>query len=247
VIQVKIVDDYAEISRFAAEEILAGWRKNPRIVLGLATGATPVGMYRELVKQYRENNLDFSGITTFNLDEYYPIAPEHPQSYRHFMQEQLFDHVNIKPEQTHIPNGAADDVEQECSRYEAALKASGGIDIQVLGIGENGHIGFNEPGTSFESGTHKVKLAESTIQANSRFFKDESQVPRYALTMGIRTIMASRKILLLASGERKAKAVAAMVQGPVTEDVPASILQRHPDVLLIADKAAAGLLNHLVK
>jgi len=240
--KLEIVPDYAELSRRAAEIVIAECRKRPQIVLGLATGATPIGMYRQLVQAYQRGRVSFLRATTFNLDEYYPIAPDHPHSFRRFMHQQLFDQVDLAAERIHFLRGTAADVERECSRYEAELEAVGGIDLQVLGIGENGHIGFNEPGTPFHLKTHKVALTEQTMRANARFFGSLADVPRHALTMGICSIMRSRKILLLASGEKKADALAAALLGPVTEAVPASVLQLHPDVTVIADKAAAQRL-----
>ncbi|UFJ41444.1 glucosamine-6-phosphate deaminase [Brevibacillus humidisoli] len=241
--KLQVFDNYDQVSRRAAEIVIEESRKHPQLVLGLATGSTPIGLYREMVQVYQRGQLDFSEATTFNLDEYYPITPDHPQSFRRFMQEHLFDHVNIAPERIHFLSGTAADVESECSRYEAAIEAAGGIDIQVLGIGENGHIGFNEPGTPFHLKTHKVALTENTIQANSRFFERIEDVPRHALTMGISSIMRSRKILLLASGEKKAEAIKAALQGPVTEELPASVLQLHPDVTVMVDKTAATQLE----
>ncbi|MBO8163628.1 MAG: glucosamine-6-phosphate deaminase [Brevibacillus sp.] len=243
--KLQVFENYEQVSKHAAQILIEACRRQPQLVLGLATGSTPIGMYQEMIAAYQQGKVDFSRVTTFNLDEYYPIAPEHPQSFRRFMQEQLFDHVNINPEGIHFLCGTVQDIEQECRRYEEAIEAAGGIDIQVLGIGENGHIGFNEPGTPFHLGTHKVKLTETTIQANSRFFERMEDVPRFALTMGIRTIMHSRKLLLLANGEKKAAAIRAALNGPVTEDLPASVLQLHPDVTVIVDKAAAHLLEEV--
>lgn len=241
--KVKIVEDYAEMSRDAAEVVAAMVRQKPNAILGLATGSTPLGMYQKLVQLHREEGLDFSRVITFNLDEYYGLAPDHPASYHYYMWENLFRHINIRPENIHIPDGTAADVEKECKNYEARIRKAGYIDLQVLGIGANGHIGFNEPGTDFGSETHLIELTETTIQANARFFASEKDVPRQALSMGIKSIMRSRHILLLASGEAKAEAVAAAVEGPVTQMVPASILQLHPDVTFIVDQAAAQYLT----
>ncbi|MFY0545822.1 glucosamine-6-phosphate deaminase [Brevibacillus sp. H7] len=237
------VEKYEEVCEHASEMVLTAWKQHPQLVLGLATGSTPIGFYRRLVERYLQERLDFSGITTFNLDEYYPIKRSHPQSFARFMKEHFFDHVNIPAEQIHILNGEALDTGEECSRFEAGIDAAGGVDIQILGIGRNGHIGFNEPGTPFGSRSHLVALTASTIQANSRFFADPSEMPRHALTMGIQTIMKSKKILLLAVGEGKAEAIRLALQGPVTEAMPASILKRHPDVTLILDRGAASLLG----
>lgn len=238
-----VLSNYEAVSQYAAQKIIAGLLENPKVVLGLATGSTPIGVYQQIINQYRAEELDFSNVTTFNLDEYYPIAGTHPQSYRYFMQENLFDALNVKPEQIHLPNGEASDVEEECKRYEAAIEAAGGIDIQILGIGENGHIAFNEPGTPFGSLTHLVNLTENTLQVNSRFFNDISEMPKHALTMGIKSIMQSKKILLLATGERKAEVLAQAINGPVTEQLPASVLQLHPDVEFVIDEQAASKLK----
>jgi len=222
----------------AARLIARLLKEKPDAMLGLATGSTPLPLYRALV----DMQLDWSRVRTFNLDEYLGLAPEHPQSYHHFMWENLFRHVNIRPENVHIPDGLAADVPAFCADYEARIRAVGGIDLQLLGIGRNGHIGFNEPGTPFDMTTHVVDLAEDTIQANSRFFDSIDQVPKQAVSMGIASIMKSKTILLLAFGEQKADAVAKMVNGPVREDLPASILQKHADVIVIADEAAASKL-----
>jgi glucosamine-6-phosphate deaminase len=237
------VERYEDIGKAAAEVVIDAWKQHPRLVLGLATGMTPIGFYRVLVERFRQELLDFSGITTFNLDEYFPIPRNHPQSFTRFMREHFFQHVNIPASRIHILNGEAFDPEEECRQYEQSISDAGGIDIQILGIGHNGHIGFNEPETAFDSRTHLVALTESTIRANSRFFHDPSAMPRHALTMGIQTIMQSRKILLLAAGEGKAEAVQRALLGPVTESMPASILQRHPDVTIILDGGAASLLG----
>jgi len=241
-VEVVVTDDYQALSRVAAQEIVAEIQRKPDIVLGLATGVTPVGLYRELVRRYRLGDVDFSRVCTFNLDEYYPIHPNHPQSYYHFMNEHLFSQVNLRPENTHIPNGLAEDVVFECRRYEEEIARCGGVDVQILGIGRNGHIGFNEPGTELGSTTQLVKLAEETIEVNSRFFPRKEDLPRHAISMGIKTIMRARKILLLATGDAKAKILAASLQGPVTSAVPASVLQLHPSLTVIADREAARCL-----
>lgn len=237
------VENYEQVSENAAELVLREWQANRKIVLGLATGATPVGFYRQLIERHREEQLDFSQITTFNLDEYYPIARNHQQSFYMFMQEHFFRHVTIDPARIHILSGEAADVEAECSSFEHRIAATGGIDVQILGIGQNGHIGFNEPGTPFRSITHKVILTDNTIQANAHFFAEAAEVPRHALTMGIETIMRSKKIVLLASGKAKAKAVQQALHGSVTEEVPASVLQNHPDVTFILDREAAAIIG----
>jgi glucosamine-6-phosphate deaminase len=241
-LQVKIAKDYAEMSRLAADLVCRLLESKPDAVLGLATGSTPIGLYEELVRRHKAG-LDFSRVTTFNLDEYYGLDPNHPESYNYFMWEHLFSKINIPREQVNIPNGAAADPEEECQRYEAKIAAAGGIDLQILGIGHNAHIGFNEPGTPFGSTTSLVKLTPETIKANARFFEKEEDVPREAISMGIKSIMQSRSIILLANGEGKAEAVAAAIQGPVTEEVPASVLQLHPNCTFILDEAAAKKLN----
>jgi glucosamine-6-phosphate deaminase len=237
-----VVDSYEEISRKTALYIAGKVETNPEIVLGLATGSSPIEVYRELVEMYRMGQVDFTDVTTFNLDEYYPIRSEHPQSYFSYMKKHLFDHVNININNTHIPIGNARDVEDHCREYEENIKQAGGIDLQLLGIGRNGHIGFNEPGTPFEQTTHIVKLAEETIQDNARFFQLEDLVPTQAITMGIKTIMQSKEILLIANGHQKAEAVKEALCGSVTPEIPASVLQLHPHVTLIIDKDAASLL-----
>lgn len=234
--------DYQSMSRKAANILSAHVILKPDCVLGLATGATPIGMYQQLIDWYRKGDLDFSQVRTVNLDEYLGLAPTHDQSYRYFMQTNLFDHVNVKPENTNVPNGLAPDPEAECARYNQVIAGLGGIDIQVLGMGHNGHIGFNEPGEAFELETHVVNLTDDTINANARFFASREQVPRQALTMGIKSIMQARHILVVVSGADKADIVKAAFTGPVTPKVPASILQMHPHVSLVADEAALGCL-----
>lgn len=214
-------------------------RRNPAAVLGLATGGTPLGLYAELARMHREEALDFSRVTTFNLDEYVGLGGCHPASYRRFMQEHLFDLLNVLPENVHIPDGRTSDIPAHCRDYEEAIRKSGGIDLQVLGIGHDGHIGFNEPTSSLASRTRIKTLTEKTISANCRFFADGEEVPRHVITMGVGTIMESRVCLLLAFGDGKAKALAAMAEGPVTAMCPASILQLHPCAVVIADEAAA--------
>ncbi|CAM5783717.1 glucosamine-6-phosphate deaminase [Brevibacillus borstelensis] len=239
----KIVENYEELSAEAARLVAMQVKKKPDSVLGLATGSTPVGMYKELARMYRVENLDFSRITTFNLDEYVGLSVDHPQSYHVFMQEHFFRHVNLLPEHTHIPSGDASDLATECTRYEQAIKAAGGIDVQILGIGGNGHIGFNEPGSAADSRTRVVQLAQRTIEDNARFFSSIEEVPTAAVSMGIQTILEARKIVLLASGESKAEAVHRMLEGEPTAEVPASLLQQHPDVVVIMDRSAASRLS----
>ncbi|MGE3777685.1 MAG: glucosamine-6-phosphate deaminase [Pirellulaceae bacterium] len=217
-------------------------RRKPACVLGLATGSSPVGAYAELIRMHREEGLDFSQVTTFNLDEYVGLGPSHPQSYRHFMQHHLFDHINISPSRTHVPDGRALDFEAHCRQYEQRIKDAGGIDLQLLGIGSDGHIAFNEPGSSLGSRTRLKTLTSKTIQDNARFFGSEDQVPRLAVTMGVGTILESRRCLLLAMGRHKAAAIRSTVEGPVTAQVTASALQLHRDVIVIADEDAAGWL-----
>lgn len=238
-----VCDTPEEAARRVAERIAEAIRSQPDIVLGLATGGTPVGVYRELIRMHREESLDFSQVTSFNLDEYVGLGPEHPQSYRSFMQQQLFDHVNIEPSRTHVPDGLAADVEAHARAYEAEIEAAGGIDLQLLGIGDNGHIAFNEPGSPPDSRTRRVDLTEETIQANSRFFSSIDEVPRHAITMGIGTILEAKRIVLMATGERKAEAVARAVEGPTDPESPASQLQRADDVTFVLDKAAASDLS----
>ncbi len=236
--KIYVTEDYQSMSRKAANILSAQVILNPTCVLGLATGSSPVGMYKQLIEWYKRGDVDFSEVRTVNLDEYVGLAPDHDQSYRYFMQSNFFDHINIKPENTNLPNGQAADLAAECKRYNQVIHSQGGIDMQLLGMGHNGHIGFNEPGDTFDLETHVVDLTERTIEANARFFATPNEVPRQALTMGIKTIMQARRILVVVSGEDKADAVKAALTGPVTPKVPASILQLHPNVMLVADKAA---------
>ena len=233
--------DYEELSKKAAEEMLAVIRITPKAVLGLATGTTPLGLYARLIEDHKINGTDYRHIRTVNLDEYKGLPASHEQSYAYFMRHNLFEGLGIAPEQTNIENGMAKDEAEECARYDALLDAMP-RDIQLLGLGSNGHIAFNEPKTPFGSGTHVVSLAESTIKDNARLFASQDEVPRKAFTMGIRHIMQAKRILILASGANKAEAVFGMAKGPVTEDVPASVLQLHPDCTLIVDEAAAARL-----
>lgn len=224
--------DYEEMSRRAAGVIAAQVILNPASVLGLATGGTPVGAYEQLAIWHKNGDLDFSGVTSVNLDEYCGLEGTHPQSYRYFMQKNLFDHVNIPAENTHLPSGTADPA-AECARYEALINSLGGIDMQLLGIGHNGHIGFNEPGPAFERDTHAVTLSAETIHANARFFVSADEVPRQALTMGMGAIMKAKRVLLVASGTEKADILDRALNGPITPEVPASILQLHPDLTVV--------------
>ena len=238
-----VCENYEEVSKKAAQMILSQVTLKPNSVLGLATGSTPIGMYENLVSLNKKGDIDFSEVRTFNLDEYYKLPKENDQSYHYFMYKNLFDHININPENIHIPNGMTDDVDAECERYDELIKEAGGVDIQVLGIGNNAHIGFNEPTINFEKGTHLVQLEDSTIEANSRFFASEEEVPKKAVSMGIGTILKSKKIVLLASGEGKAEAIAKTVYGDIDPMVPASALQLHNDVIIILDEAAASQLK----
>lgn len=236
-----ITKNYEELSAKAAEVMLGVVKQNPEAVLGLATGTTPLGLYAKMIADRKEKGTDYSQIRTVNLDEYKGLPKTHEQSYAYFMKNNLFDGLGITPEQTNIENGTAKDEKRECARYDALLEELP-RDIQLLGLGSNGHIAFNEPGTPFGSGTHVVTLAESTVKDNARLFEAISEVPRKAYTMGIKQIMQAKKILILASGANKAEAVYKMVKGEVTEQVPASVLQLHPDCILIADEGAAQKL-----
>lgn len=233
-------ENYEALSKKAAEIIAAQVAEKPTSVLGLATGSTPIGTYKELVRMYKAGGVDFAGVTAFNLDEYYPIKKSSDQSYDYFMKKQFFSHVNVA--KTAIPNGEAPDHTAECENYEKQVADSGGIDLQLLGIGNNGHIGFNEPDDYFPAATHYVALDERTIKANARFFANESEVPKNAITMGIRTIFKAKKILLLASGAGKAEIIRDMTSGKITPKNPSSILQLHTDVTVIVDKDAGKLL-----
>ena len=224
---------YEPMCRQAANLISAQIILKEDAVIGLATGSTPLGIYNVLTGWYQKSDLDFSGVRTVNLDEYCGIPFDDPQSYHAFMQKNLFSKINSKPENTHLPNGLAADVEAECGRYDALISGLGGIDLQLLGIGHNGHIGFNEPADAFTKDTTCIALTEDTIQANARFFAKASDVPRYAITMGMRSIMCSRKIVLVANGREKAEIVRQAMEGPITPKVPASILQLHPDVTVL--------------
>ena len=241
--QVYVAESYADMSRKAANILSAQVILKPDTVMGLATGSSPVGTYQQLIKWYKKGDLDFAQVRTVNLDEYAGLAPEHSQSYRRFMQENFFDHINIPRENTHVPNGLAPDLEAECRRYNQVIQSLGGIDIQLLGMGHNGHIGFNEPGQAFELETHVVDLTDNTIEANARFFASRDEVPRQAITMGIKSIMQAQRIVMVVSGADKADIVRAAFAGPVVPQVPASILQMHPNFILVGDKAALSKLG----
>lgn len=238
------VNNYQEMSRMGAKEIIKFVNKNPQGVLGLATGSSPIGLYKELVSDYQQNSTNYAEITSFNLDEYVGIDKNNPQSYYYFMMQHLFQHINIKENNINIPNGSAKDLKEECESYEDKLRFCP-IDIQILGIGANGHIGFNEPGTSVNSRVHIAELDKKTRIDNARFFYSLEEVPTYAITMGIKNIMEAKKIILLAYGEEKAQAVYSMLKGDVTEKMPASILRKHPNITIIADHKATVLLDAL--
>ena len=235
-------EDYKDMSRKAANVISAQMINKPNSVLGLATGSTPIGTYENLVARYEQGDLDFSDITTVNLDEYKGLSGDHDQSYRYFMNYHLFSKVNIDIKRTHVPNGTEPDSDKACAEYNAIIDSVGGIDLQLLGLGHNGHIGFNEPSDAFDKLTHCVDLTESTIEANKRFFEKVEDVPRQAYTMGIQTIMSAKKVVMVVSGEDKADIVAKAFGGPITPEVPASALQLHQDFILVADKAALSKL-----
>ncbi|MFD1067123.1 glucosamine-6-phosphate deaminase [Oceanobacillus locisalsi] len=235
--------DYKEMGQIAAKKIMEQVNAKPESVLGLATGSTPEGLYEEIIQAHKDDNVSFKDVTTFNLDEYVGLDKDNHQSYYYYMHHLLFNHIDINGGQVNLPNGDALDLQEECNRYEKAIKQADGIDIQILGIGLNGHIGFNEPGTPFSMQTHIVDLDESTRQANARFFDSIDDVPLQAITMGIDTIMQSKQIILIVSGLQKAEALKQLVNGPVTEDFPASILQKHANVTIIADQDALSKLS----
>ena len=241
-----IAKDYNEVSRKAANIIAAQIHLKNDCVLGLATGSSPVGTYKELIAKYESGDLDFSHVKTINLDEYVGLDADHDQSYAYFMRTNLFDHVNIDMANCNIPNGMAADGEQECKRYDAIIDAFGGADLQLLGLGPNGHIGFNEPGDCFVKDTNKVELTASTIDANARFFASREDVPTHAYTMGIGSIMKAKRILMVVNGEGKAQAVKDCFFGSIKPQVPGSILQLHPDFTLVADEAALSLVKDLL-
>lgn len=235
--------DYEDMSRKAANLISAQVILKPDCVLGLATGSTPIGTYKELVERYNNGDLDFSKVKSVNLDEYKGLPKDNDQSYYYFMYNNLFKHVNISLDNVNLPNGMEPDSAVECARYDKVIESMGGIDLQLLGLGHNGHIGFNEPADHFPTTTHCVDLTEMTIEANKRFFADIKDVPRQAYTMGVKTIMSAKKVLMLVSGEGKAEILHKIVCGPITPKVPASVLQLHPDVTIIADEAAMKLFD----
>ncbi|MCM8829743.1 MAG: glucosamine-6-phosphate deaminase [Candidatus Omnitrophica bacterium] len=240
-----IVKNYEEMSKEAGKLVKELIIKKSNCILGLATGSTPIGLYKELIRMHKEEGLDFSKVITFNLDEYYGLSGDHPQSYRYFMDTNLFNEINIKKENTHVPEGKIpiDEIEEYCKKYEEMIKNLGGIDLQILGIGGDGHIGFNEPGSSIYSRTRLVALDEQTIKDNSRFFEKIEDVPKFALTMGVGTILEAREIILLANGSKKAEVVAKAIEGPITSQITASALQLHPKVTVILDEEASSHLR----
>lgn len=236
--------NYQDLSRKAANIISAQIIMKPNCVLGLATGSSPVGIYRQLVDWYNKGDLDFSQVTTINLDEYKGLAPDNEQSYRYFMNTNLFDHVNINKANTYVPNGLEPDSKKACEEYNKIIASCGGVDLQLLGLGHNGHIGFNEPGIAFEKETHCVDLTPTTVEANKRFFASLEEVPKQAYTMGIKSIMQAKKILVIVSGKDKAEILNQALHGPITPSVPASILQLHNDVIIVADEDALSVLDN---
>lgn len=233
-----ICESYDEMSVLAAEQVAEVMGNKKSCTLGLATGSTPIGMYKRLVEKYEAGELDFSGVRTFNLDEYYPISPSNENSYRYFMEENLFKKVNVRQENINFPQGDAEDALAECDRYEEHIMSGEHIDVQVLGIGQNGHIGFNEPSDELDAKVHVTELEKSTISANSRFFASEDEVPKKAITMGMRGIFSARKILLLANGKGKHDAIKALLDDKITSRIPATLLKLHPNVVIICDKEA---------
>jgi glucosamine-6-phosphate deaminase len=242
-VEVVIQPDGAAAAAYAGRVVASQIRRKPRTVLGLATGSTPVGLYRELIRLHREEDLDFSQVKTFNLDEYVGLPPDHPQSYHQVIRRAFLNYVNAAPGHVHIPNGMAEDIESECERYEDTIRAAGGIDIQILGMGRTGHIGFNEPGSSLGSRTRLKELTPRTIRDNSRFFPSEAEVPRYSITMGVGTIMDARRCLMMVLGDEKAEILAQAIEGPITAMVTATMLQLHPLATIVVDEAAAARLQ----
>lgn len=238
-------DNYEKMSEAAAALIADLISEKEDATLGLATGSSPIELYKKLIEWNKEGTIDFSKVKTVNLDEYVGLPPESKNSYRSVMNEFLFDHINIKKENTFIPDGMSEDVEKECGKYEDLISSLGGVDLQLLGVGHNGHIGFNEPGTSFDSTVHVVDLTDDTINANKRFFEREEDVPRRAITMGIGTIMKAKEIILVATGINKAEIISKIIDGPVTSDVPASIIKTHPNTIIIADSDALSMTKNI--
>ena len=243
--EIIVRDTVDEMSKSAARVVAKTLNAKPNAVLGLATGSTPLGLYQELVRMHNDEGLDFSQVTTFNLDEYVGLTRKHPQSYHYFMHENLFKHINIAKHNIHIPSGTTDNYEAFCKWYEQRIVERGGIDLQILGIGTDGHIAFNEPSSSHGSRTRIKTLAKQTIDDNARFFDSADQVPVYAITMGVGTILEAEKIMLLAHGKNKADAVAQAIEGPVTSMITASALQLHADVMFVVDRDSASSLDNL--
>ena len=235
--------DYADVSRKAANIMAAQVQLQPDCVLGLATGSSPVGAYQELIAKYQAGELDFSQVKAANLDEYVGLTKDHDQRYAYFMRSNLFDHINIDQANCNIPNGMNPDAEAECARYDAVIESLGGVDLQLLGLGPNGHVGFNEPGDALVRDTNKIELTKATIDANARFFATRDDVPKYAYTMGIGAIMKAKRVLMVVSGANKAQAVKDCFFGPIRPQAPGSILQLHPDFILVADEAALSLVQ----
>ncbi|MFA9379832.1 MAG: glucosamine-6-phosphate deaminase [Acetanaerobacterium sp.] len=235
--------DYQSMSRKAANIISSQVILFPNSVLGLATGSTPLGVYKQLIEWFRKGDVDFSSVRTVNLDEYCTLEADHPQSYRYYMNQNFFSQINIPTENTHVPNGLAEDYAAEGSRYDNLIADLGNIDLELLGIGYTGHIGFNEPADAFDKMTHRVKLSEKTIDANSRFFSSLDEVPKYAITMGIKSIMQAKKLLLVANGADKADILETALFGPITPEIPASIIQLHPNLTVVADTAALSKIS----
>ncbi len=244
--RIVVTKDYDEMSKRAADVIFAQVLMKPDSVLGLATGSSPEGLYKNLVKRYEKGRIDFAEVVTINLDEYQGLSRDNEQSYWYFMNKHFHSHVNVKPENIHVPDGSNMDAKEACHEYDEIIERAGGIDLQLLGLGPDGHIGFNEPADSFATGTHCIKLEESTIEANKRFFGSRDEVPRKAYTMGVGTIMKARKVLMVVSGKGKADIVKESFFGPVKPQVPASILQMHPDFTLILDEDAAAKIRDLI-
>ena len=242
IMHIIVCKNYEVLSKKAADFVAREIKENPNLVLGLATGASPLGMYKNLIEMYKSKQLDFSCITTFNLDEYASLSPTDPNSYNHYMKTNFFNHINVKQGKTFLPNGQAPDLQEECEKYHKAIQQAGGIDLQVLGIGSNAHIGFNEPGSYFEKTPFVANLANETIQANAQYFDNVDNMPKQAITMGIGNIMEAKKILLLSSGKKKANAIYSMIHGKIDPQTPASILGVHNNVTVIIDEEAAHLL-----
>ncbi len=240
--KVIVEKNYEKMSKKAAQLVKHQINEKPDSVLGLPTGGTPLEMYSQLITMYKRGEVDFSKVATFNLDEYYGLSPDHPQSYHYYMYNNFFDHINIKEENIHILDGKTQNIKKECEEYERKIEQAGGIDLQILGIGPNGHIGFNEPSQSLKDKTHLVELTEETREANSRFFNSKEDVPKKALTMGISTILKSDKIIIMAAGENKASAINKTLSGQINTCTPSTLLQTHPDVTVIVDKDAACYL-----